>query len=120
MTKVVEHQENDDRAELKMSYAYWRKMKVKLNIRLGKETRAMIVCYNVHKRLMFERKQLIAVKSPFNPVISLQLALNKLNTEHVNTDLTRHRAIVKALREQLAIAIDQENMVSDELEILSW
>jgi hypothetical protein len=120
MTTAVAHQEFESRADLEMSYKYWRKMKVKIGGRLGRETRSMIVCFRIHLRLLNERKQMISLKSPFNPMIKLQLVLNKLNAERVKADLDRHRVVVKTLRQQIAIAIKQRDDVSDELEILTW
>lgn len=120
MTKAVEHQEDERRAELEMSYNYWKKMRVKLNVHLNKETRAMNICYRRHKKLMNERALIISEKAPFYSANTFRLLWNMQNIERVKDELNRHRAIVKTLREQVKVAIDQGNDVLDEMDILIW
>lgn len=105
-----------------MTYNYWRKMKVKLDVRLGKETRALIICFRNHLKLLNERKQ---IRSDKTSVFGYSLKVYRLvkvaeNIEKALAELNRRRVIVSTLRKQIMIAIDQRDDASDELEVLSW
>jgi hypothetical protein len=110
MTQQTAHQPMSEAEEM-TAYKYWRGIQLKINSVATKEYAELCKCHRKHERLMNQRKRLLDKKTPYNAVITIQLAINAQDIADLNDEVERRRQVLSLLYNQIRIAGDEVGKV---------